>query len=425
MKYISNQIFLMGILVLLSGCSRTIIKGREFRDLKISNPYKNTVEIPFELIHNLVVIPAQINDSEVLHFILDTGVGRTIITELGTDKKFNVGSGRELELRGLGDSEPVPALSSLGNELYLKGIEGKNQEVIFLLEGVFFLSELMGKEVNGLIGYDVFKNFTVEINYSGKKLRFHDPDAFSERYDELKKSKKWTYIPVDITDKKLYVDIKVEQPDNSVLEGKFLIDSGASHNLFIYPSSNEVVLPSKTVYSYLGTGINGDIYGEIGRTSKIDFGGFTFINPVLSYPEREGIKRALQLGNRDGSLGAELLKRFTVIFNYADSSMLLKPNKWFKNDFKYNLSGIEIIAPISKLPIYQVSKLRKNSRAEEAGLREGDVIIEINRQRIYGYTLDQVLDIIQSKEGEIVLLVERNGDIKRINFRNIDETVNG
>ncbi len=37
--------------------------------------------IPFQLHSNLIIVPVQINQSDTLYFILDTGVSNTIITD--------------------------------------------------------------------------------------------------------------------------------------------------------------------------------------------------------------------------------------------------------------------------------------------------------------------------------------------------------
>lgn len=399
---------------------------RKSRDIRISNPNRGSVSMPFELINNLVVIPMRINDSDTLHFILDTGAGRTIITELSIGQEFTIQYEQDFELSGLGNSGPVPALFSGGNEIQLRGIRGEDHGVVFLLEGVFNLSNFMGRRVNGLVGYDIFKNFIVEIDYRRSRLYFHDPDMMKEKYEKMKNSKGWKLIPLEIENNKPYIRSSIIQNDNSKVDLKLLIDSGASKNLFLYPTSSErIIVPEKTVHSYLGSGLNGEIYGEIGRAKRFMMGDIQLEQPIVSYPEEEGVQKAIALSDRNGSIGADLLRRFTVFLNYADSSMLLKPNKWFKKDFTYNVSGIEISTPIPELPYYEISKVREGSPAQKAGARAEDIILGVNNVRVYNYDLNELLELLQQTGGKRINLRVQRGEneVVNLNFVLNDETI--
>lgn len=398
---------------------------RKSRDIRISNPNRGSVSMPFELINNLVVIPMRINDSDTLHFILDTGVRQTIITELEPGDEFRINYDREIQLAGLGNSEPVPALLSPLNNIFLRGIEGENHDVVVLLEGVFNLSNFMGRSVNGLIGHDIFDNFIVEIDYQRRRLYFRDPDLYQVKYETLKRSKKWQVIPLEISERKPYLHSKIYNKDGSYYDAKLIIDSGASHTFFIYPSEHaNFRVPQKTVSSFLGTGLSGKIFGEIGRVSKVVINKLEFDNPVVAYPNIEDVIRALSVGGRDGSVGSDLLRRFTVIFNYSDSTMLLKPNKWYKKGFNYNMSGIEIGTPFANLPYYVVSNVREGSPADLAGIKEEDILYRIGNKRTYDFTLNEIQSLFQSKHGEkIKITIYRDGRYKTVRLTLVDKTI--
>lgn len=63
--------------------------------------------------------------------------------------------------------------------------------------------------------------------------------------------------------------------------------------------------------------------------------------------------------------------------------------------FKYNRTGMEIIAPIPNLPVYFINFIYKNSAAERAGLKEGDQLTHINSYKVTGLKLDDVYAILQ------------------------------
>ncbi len=415
------------LFISLIGCaSESKLLQRVEREIKIEDPNVKKVYMPFELINNLVVIPLRINDSDTMHFVLDTGVGRTLITELSDNEEFTIRYSGKVKLSGLGEDAPMEALFSSGNKVYLEGIIGDSLDVVLMMEDRFNLSSFMGRKVNGLIGYDIFKNFIVEIDYQDKRLYFHDPDLFRKEYQKKRKSRFWTEIPIEIDARKPYINSTIVQHDSSVIETKLLIDSGASHAISIYPASNpEISIPPKNLYSYLGSGLSGEIYGEIGRIKSMSFGDLTLKEPVVYYPEEEGTRRALLQSNRNGSIGADLLKRYTIFFNYEDGSMLVKANKESNKDFNYNMAGIELSTPFLGIPFYLISKIREGSPAEKAGLRENDILMEIDYKHTFKYSLVELYDLFQSRENKkISIVVRRDDEVKEFKFRLVDETRN-
>ncbi|MCK5700051.1 MAG: aspartate aminotransferase, partial [Cyclobacteriaceae bacterium] len=59
------------------------------------------IDLRFKMIHNLIIIPAFINGSDTLNFILDTGVSHTMITSLNGAEGISFNFAREIELFGL------------------------------------------------------------------------------------------------------------------------------------------------------------------------------------------------------------------------------------------------------------------------------------------------------------------------------------
>jgi len=63
---------------------------------------------------------------------------------------------------------------------------------------------------------------------------------------------------------------------------------------------------------------------------------------------------------------------------------------------------------LSLVPEIIVSGIRAGSPAHEAGLLEGDVILAVNGKRVHQYELQEVLEMVNEKEGKRVkVLVER------------------
>ncbi|RNC85971.1 MAG: aspartate aminotransferase [Balneola sp.] len=355
----------------------------------------NSLKMDFELYNNLVVIPVIINSSrDTLKMILDTGVARTLITGLPNGEVVNLNFTRRVKVEGLGEGEAIEAFYSNGNEVIINRTTGHDQEVLVLVEDIFNLSTLLGTYVHGLIGYSVFQDFIVEIDYRYRWIKFHDYEKFRSKFNKKKRSSGWEEVPLIIRDGKPYVNATITQQDGSKVEVTLLIDTGASKAISLYHSANDdIFVPEKKVRSFLGNGLSGEINGYLGLIKEIQIGKYTLTEPVTTYPDEEGIKRALVFSDRDGSIGAELMRRFKVMFNYRDSTMLIQPSRFFNDEFSYNKSGIEIATPFPNIQLYQVTHVREGSIADRSGILEGDFITEINGKSSSEYTLNEALNI--------------------------------
>ncbi len=66
--------------------------------------------------------------------------------------------------------------------------------------------------------------------------------------------------------------------------------------------------------------------------------------------------------------------------------------------------------------------IRKNSTAAKCGLKPGDIIVSINHNTPYKYTLQQINSLLKSEEDIwITLEVERESLVLKFKFRLEDE----
>jgi C-terminal processing protease CtpA/Prc len=104
--------------------------------------------------------------------------------------------------------------------------------------------------------------------------------------------------------------------------------------------------------------------------------------------------------DRNGTLGAEILRRFNVTIDYRNSRLTLRPTHKVNDDFNYNMSGMEIINPMPGLPIFTISNVRDSSPAFMAGLKENDQIISINNNSHTNMELNDINLLLQSRENK-------------------------
>jgi hypothetical protein len=418
-------------------------------DFLIENNKKKVV-IPFKLINNLVFIPIKVNGVE-LNFLLDSGVDETILFSMEDKKEVNFKNVLKIKLRGLGSEEEIEGLKSANNVLETHGLKSTNHLVYIILDQGFNLSSHIGIPVNGIIGYKFFKNNIVEINYQNKKVLVHKNNE-KIRQDL---SKKYKSLPITIEKSKPYINA-VAVVNDTEIPAKLLVDIGNSDSFWIF-ENDKIKLPKKNFPDFLGKGFSGDIEGHRAKVSKFYLDDFAFKNPIVAFPDPSSIKNVKMVTGRIGSVGGEILKRFRLVLDYADKKMYLKPNNKFREPFTYNKSGItvqhnglqwvqetvhfEMVSVINSTeelsaknreqdfkykfqlkPVYEIVNVRTNSAAQKSGLQKGDIIITINKNRPYKYTLEQINQLLKSEDDVwINLEIERNSVLLKFRFKLEDE----
>ncbi|MNK62570.1 hypothetical protein D3C87_817550 [compost metagenome] len=414
-----------------------------------NNATKATV--PFKLINNLIFIPIKVNGVE-LNFLLDSGVEETILFSMEEKQEVSFNNVVKIKLRGLGSEEEIEGLKSTKNILETHGLKSNDHTVFIILDQSFNLSSHIGIPVNGIIGYKFFKNNLVEVNYQKKRIMVHSKSA---KY-QAKLDKQFKVVPITIERAKPYIMTKATVNDEEI-PAKLLIDIGNSDAFWVF-DNDKIKLPNKNFPDFLGKGFSGDIEGHRAKIDKFSIDEFDFRKPIVSFPDSISIRNVKMVPGRIGSVGGEVLKRFTLVLDYGEKKLYLKKNSKFGEPFTYNKSGItvqhnglqwvqetvhlETVRVASSMdelqekdkndnnfrykfalkPVYEIVNVRKNSAAEKCGLRKGDIIVSINRTQPYKYSLQQINNLLKSEDDVWVdLEVERNSLVLKFRFKLEDE----
>jgi hypothetical protein len=376
----------------------------------VLNNGKKRVQIPIEVYNNLVVVPIVLNDALPLKFILDTGVRTSILTQKTFSDILNLAYSRKYTISGPGGDKLVDAYVTNNVTIDLPGVSGRGHAMLVLAEDYLELRNYLGTDVHGILGYELFSRFIIEIDYQKKILTLMTPDRFHRR-------RKFQVMPMVIEDTKPYIVVPVVLQDGTSIEAKLLMDSGASHGLMLETSSDpRIKVPEHTVSSLLGRGLGGEIHGKVGRVKSIKLGTNILEDVVANFPDPNSYTDSIKMGNifRNGAIGGEVMSRFTIVFNFPKERVYLKKNSTFKNDFYYNLSGITLKAKGSALNIFEVTEVRDKSASQRGGLLPGDQIISVNGISAKNLDLNSVNGFFNSKPGrKIRLEISRNGEKMR------------
>lgn len=381
-------------------------------------PGKKKVQIPFELQNNLIVVPVVINGMLPLRFIIDTGVQTAILTEKSFADILNLTYSRKFSISGPGGEKMVEAYVTNNISLDMPGIRGRGHALLVLEQDYLELRNYLGTDVHGILGYELFSRFIVQIDYSKKVLVVSQPGKFKPRG-------KYQTIPMSIEDTKPYINAEVTLLDGNKVLSKLLVDSGASHGLLLEPTSDSrIKVPNHTVSSQIGRGIGGVISGKVGRIESLKIGSYKLDNALANFPDPDSYMDSLKIGRtkRNGTIGGEVLSRFTVVFNFSKEELYIKKNAYFKKKFYYNLSGLIVKAKGSSLNTFEVAEVREKSAADLADVQEGDILLSVNGISVTELNLNQVIGYFNSKPGKkITVEINRKGQLLKRKFVLTDE----
>lgn len=393
-------------------------------------------KINFKFVNNLVLLPVTLNGEE-LTFLLDTGVRKSLLFNVKTSEDLSLNQIEKVTIRGLGEGKEFDALNSKNNLLRIGDIVCPNFELLVILEKSFDFSERMGLDIHGIIGSELFRAFTIEVNTTKKKITFNLPNSYT-----YKKCRKCTSFDLRFNHRKPYIRANITT-DTQNFPVKLLIDSGSGDSLWLFKNSiKDYVLPEKHFSDILGTGLNGPIYGVKSKLKSFHIGDFTFKNLIISHPDTTSVKGNNSYYKRNGLIGSEILKRFHIIYDYNNKKISFKKNKnYYNKPFPYNKSGFEIVhygkvlvkEKVSNITFlggtsesngvtkaystytysfknaYQISFVKQKSIADKAGIRVGDFITEINGKQAYNFTLQQIVQKLSDEAGKkIRITVNRN-----------------
>jgi len=405
------------------------------------------VVIPFKFINNLIFIPIKVNGVE-LNFLMDSGVEETILFSMDDKKEVSFFNVEKITLRGLGSEESIEGLKSRNNTLEVNGLKSTNHLLYIVLDQSFNLSYHIGIPVNGIIGYNFLKSNLVEINYERRRITVHrDKPKIRNKIE-----KRYQHVPITIERSKPYITGNVAI-NSSTIPVKLLIDIGNSDAIWLFQNNSKMIkVPEKNFEDYLGKGFSGDVLGKRALIKKFTMSKFEFYNPIIAFPDTISIRHVTMVTDRSGSVGSEILKRFSVVFDYLNQKMFLKKNRGFYAPFSYNKSGIELqhyglqwvqetvhleTIPIIKSddlsfkkdennfkykfelkPVYIIVSVRKNSAAALSGLQKGDILVSINKIPAYNYSLEKINLLLKSEEENwITFEIERDSQLMKFKFQ--------
>jgi len=368
-------------------------------ELRASDSPKVLARIPFEMVGTYVVLKVKINDNPPLSLLLDSGIGTTLITELTAGDSVVFDKTFKTVLKGLGTGTDMQAWVSDSNTLKISNFKLRDQTIMILEDDIFNLSKHTGTKMNGILGADFFENQIVRVDYTKKCIYLYDADGFTP-------PKGFVSLPISMEGHKMFMEVSIQDANGRIRNVRMLIDTGAELTAWFRSYGNDPVpVPTRKIRGYIGRGLSGDIEGSLGILSKIWISDFLLSNPIVAFPDSVSISGTNINAQREGTVGSQLLSRFDLIFDQAGNKLYVKPNYLYKKPFPYNMAGVEVIQDNETYQLPEVLNVWENSPGQEAGIKAGDFILEINGFNGFKISINEIKNIFETRSKSTVQLI--------------------
>ncbi|MDQ3278064.1 MAG: aspartyl protease family protein [Bacteroidota bacterium] len=338
------------------------------------------------------------NFKDTLNFVLDTGSGGISLDSTTADY-FGVKPEPSSRLiRGIAGVRNVSFLNN--RKLHLPGLT--IDSLNFHVSNYDILTSVYGERIDGIIGYSVFSRYIIKINYDSTQIEFWTRGTMKYPRGGHLLRPAIASLPVHTAKAK----------DLQVIETRFLIDLGAGLNILFsrdFIKDSSLLKKNRKMYVKEAEGLGGKVDMHLTVMKEFKLGPYKFRNvPVNVFDDEYNVTSYPHLG---GIIGNDLLRRFNIIINYEQKEIHLLPNSHFHDMFDYAYTGLELYMVNGRIVIGDVAK---DSPAEGAGLKEGDVVLSVNKN--FSNNITVYKNILQNA-GTVTIIIVRNEELHEVKFK--------
>ncbi len=367
----------------------------------IEPPSRHVTTIPFiQLTGGIIILQARFsNFPDTLNFVLDTGSSGISLDSTTADYFGIKPTPTDKTIRGIAGIRNVSFFYN--RQLHFPGLT--IDSLNFHTNDYGILTAVYGERIDGIIGYSVLSRYIMKVNYDSMRISFWTPGT--TRYP-----RGGFLLRPNIS---LLVSQDIRVKDDKTINARFLYDMGAGLCMLLNREFVEDSLFYKKKKKHFvkeGEGLGGKIDMDLTVIREVKVGPYKFKNvPVYTFDDENNVTSYPYMG---GLIGNDILRRFNVTINYKKSEIHLLPNTHYDEPFDYSYSGIELYLVEG---IILIGDVAKGSPGESAGLKEGDIVIAVNKN--FSQNLNQYKVALQKPNEKIGILIRRDGNLQEVEFR--------
>lgn len=369
-----------------------------------------SVIIPFKYMQGMMIVEVTVEGKSTLNFIFDTGSEETTFFEMNIASLLGWEMNETIKIVGSDMKTTLDAKIARNINMSLTKGEQFTQDIIVLDNSLIPFENILGVPVSGILGGSFLRGATLEINYKRKFIKFYHPQFPPENTEDYKE------VALNIKNNRPYLDSKLSVIRGDTSQIELLLDTGAAIHLLI----NHNTIPTLEIRddienSYLASGLGGYLGGYVGFVQFVSFANVEYSDFPVYFQKLDSL--LLQdsiIQKRNGIIGNILLKNHIVVLDFLRHKAYVETKKVKKQDFRINKSGMTVFqVGVDKNEFY-VHQIHSNSVAYQAGIREGDYILNLNYCPKGFMSMDYVNNKLSGKPGKRIRIKVKRNDGKMV-----------
>lgn len=257
---------------------------------------QKSIDIPFRLLNNHILLPVTVNGKS-MEFILDTSAHQTQLLN--------------------SDHNPV-----------------SDQEVVYIEIADLTISidtsdskrphKSYHSYIAGIVGQDLFKHKTLEINYDTQRITLHAQHLFDKGIKS--KSEQWSTMPLKTVKQQFVIEMPLTLGKQSQYF-EFALDTGFNQDFLLSKAKlGEALTP---LYSYITPyfDMEGVLEFEVYPVDRTYLGDHAIIWPLINSPLNEVPEKKISEDQHTSKIGNAVLSRFNLIIDAQRNTLYYQENQ--------------------------------------------------------------------------------------------------
>jgi predicted aspartyl protease len=358
--------------------------------------------VPFEQFGDHIIFKMSVDGSDPLDFIFDSGAGYTVIDEDVADA---------LELvkdKVIINQDKVRTAIIKHNKIEIDGYLVEKNIKVYSTD-LDHLEISLGRDFDGIIGYDLMKHHAVRIDYDNNLFEIYNHGEHPKKGKPIA-FKMNTAIPT--------IEGNVVLNNGEPHPGTFYVMTGAGTTMDFnthYALNYDVLHKTGEHYSYVVKSVSKDETKHYeGHVKSFSFGTEKFEQmPIGVSQAKSGIQASHKVS---GIIGNEILSRYNLEFDLPAKKIYLERNSNYSKPFTINCSGLDVQLSEDKKKVL-IHQVFEGSEGEAKGIKVNAELRSLNGKTMDELNLAEVKDMLKQDGETVNVVVFQDGAEKSVSIK--------